>query len=421
MNDQESGGGIFKWVLLAIIAIVGIVGLVSLGSIYENNEAGEILIIQAPFSGKLSVYTDPGRKWQGWGQPTHYKRSNQFDFQLAKTKGDSDSSIKVRFNDGGHAQVSGAARFDLPLDIPHLLDIHQTFGSQQALHNSLIKTVMEKSIYLTGPLMSSKESYSEKRSDLINLIEDQAVNGVFQTIPVDREVEDLITSTKKWVKVVDLKRDKTGQILRQETSPLIRFGIKLYNISINDIDYEDIVDQQITTQQKATMDVQIAITNSKKAEQDVLTAEKQGQAEATKAKWAQEVEKATAVTAAEKDKAVAETQAKQRLAVAEFDRQSAEQQKQKAILIGEGESKARQLVMQADGALSIKMNAWTQVNSYYADAIAKHVGPITPTILMGSGGTNAGSNTVAELIELLKAKTARDISLELEVPSTKKQ
>lgn len=400
---------IFKWTVMALTVIVSAGVLLSLGSVYEQNEAGEILVVQAPFSGELSVYTDPGRKWQGWGTCTHYKRSNEFTFLLG-TDGSDGETFDIKFNDGGNAKVSGAARFDLPLDVPHLLDIHQTFQSQGAIHDSLIKRVMNKSVYLTGPLMSSKESYSEKRSDLINLIDDQAVNGVFQTAPVNKEVED-ISGTKKWVTTVDPKKAKDGAILRQEVSPLLRFGIHLYNITINKIKYEDIVEKQIAQQQQSTMDVQIAITNSRKAEQDVLTAEKQGQAAAAKAKWLQEVEKATAVTAAEKMKAVAETQAQQRLAVAELDRQAAEKTKASAILIGEGESKARELVMKADGALNVKISAWKEVNQYYANALALFKGPLVPSIVMGAGATTGG-NSVNDLMDLIKVKTARDLGFD---------
>lgn len=423
-NQKSTGSRIFRWGIIGLVLTLILVGLVSLGALFENNGAGEILVIQAPFSGKLTAYTDPGRKWQGWGTVTHYRKSNQFDFQ---SKGNDDRSIKIRFNDGGHAQVSGAARFDLPLDPAAILDIHQTFGSQGALEHDLIKSVMDKSIYLTGPLLSSKESYSEKRSDMLNLFEDQAVHGVLQTIPVSKEVDDLITGQKKWITTVEPRR-VDGVIQRQEASPLIRFKIKLYNISINDIDYEDIVDKQIATQQQATMDVQIAITNSKKAEQDVMTAKAQGEAAAAKAKWEQEVEKATEVTRAEKEKAVAETKAnkdkivaetaaKQRLAVSEFDKQAAEQTKQANILLGEGESQRRKLNIQANGALEQKLATLDNINRYYADAIARHQGPLVPSVIFGA--TQGGqTSSVNDFMDLLKAKTARDLSIDMGVSGT---
>ncbi len=428
MNSRK----IISIVVGVVLAIFGITVIISLGELLENNSASEILVVQAPFSGKLTVYTTAGRKWQGWGTCTHYRKSTQFWFSEAKDQGgDSDQSIRIRFNDGGHAQVSGAARFDLPLDTQSVLDIHQTFGSQNAVYHDLIRPVMEKSVYLTGPLLSSQESYSEKRSDMINFIEDQATHGIYQTEPAYKEIDDIITGQKKWVTTVDLKKSKDGVVLRQEASPLERFHIHLYNITLNDIAYENIVNEQIATQQKAKMAVQIAMTNTKKAEQDVLTYAKQGEAAATKSKWDQEVEKATEVTRAQKDKAVAETKAaqdksvaetnaQQRLAVAELDRQAAEQKKQEQILLGEGESKRRQLVMAADGALSVKLATYERVQNAYAGALAGYRGNLVPTIIMG-GSSGGQPGSVADLMSLIQAKTARDLQLDLGLPKATAQ
>lgn len=403
-------------IVVALFCIIALGGVISLGSMWENNEAGEILVIQAPLSGELTVYTEPGRKWQGYGTPTHYKRSNNFNFDTEASK------LTIRFNDGGHASMLGTARYDLPLDKPHILDVHRTFGSSEALHSQLVKSIMEKSVYMAGPLMSSKESYAERKSDLINVIEDQAAKGVYQTKIVMKEVEDILDGKKKWVNSVDFKIDpKTGVILRQEESPLIRFGVTLYNVTPKEINYEPVIVEQIQQQQKATMAIQIAKANSAKAEQDAKTAEEQGKANAASAKWAQEVEKATAVTAAQKEKEVAETNAKQRLAVAELDKQAAEQEKQKNILLGEGEAKRKSLVMLADGALTQKIEALKEINGAWADAIGSYKGPLVPSIIMGgSGAGNGKDNSVVDLIEMLKANAARSLAADMSLPANTK-
>ena len=75
---------------------------------------------------------------------------------------------------------------------------------------------------------------------------------------------------------------------------------------MNSIDYDVEVENQIKVQQQAYMQVQTAIANSKKAEQDAITTELQGKAAAAKAKWEQEVIKAQAITQAQQEKEVAE-------------------------------------------------------------------------------------------------------------------
>lgn len=406
---------LFKWAVLIVVCIVGIGVMITLGSIWENNGSGQILVIQAPMTGELKVYTDPGMKWQGWGTVTHYKRSNIFEFPLEK------GGMKTQFNDGGHGRLGGSVQFDLPLSIPEILDLHKTYGSQEAIEDRLVENVMGKSVFLSGPLMSSAESYSKRKNDLIGLIEDQAVKGIYQTVQAPEEVDDLQAGPgkKKWDTVVHVRTDKDGVLLRQEPSPIIRFGVKMYNFTIKDMDYDDIVKQQIAAQQKATIDVQIAMANSTKARQDTLTTEEQGKAASAKAKWEQEAIKATEVTEAEKQKAVALLNANQRLEVSELDRQAADKQKQKQILLGEGEAQARKLVMEADGALNIKIAAWKEINAGYAGAIAAFHGNLVPSVVMGSSGSGK-TDSVTDFMDLLKAKTARDLSLDMSLPTKTK-
>ncbi len=393
--------------LATLFGILALAFVICLGKFYEFNPIDQILVVQR-LSGAVHVYTDAGYKPQNWGTVTHYQKSSLLNFNAKEGK----LPIKVRFADGGHGDVSGSCRFDLPLDEKKMIDIHQTFGSQTAVESQLVRTTAERSMYMTGPLMTSTESFNVRRQDLINLFEDQAKFGVFQTVQVPREVEDPATNQKKWITMVELKKDKDGNVLRQETSPLVRFGVSLYNVAIVGLDYEDIVEKQIGQQQQATIAVQIAIANTKKAEQDVKTEEATGKAAAVKSKWVQEVIKATEVTKAEQEKAVATTNASQRLEVANLDRQAAEQTKQQQILLGQGESERRKLVMAADGALAVKLDTYKAVSKYYADALANFRGNLVPSVVFGGGNGTAG-NSAPTLIDLLTAKTAKELALDL--------
>jgi hypothetical protein len=407
----------------AVLCVALLTLAVAIAHTIEYNSSSSILVVQSIF-GRMFVYTTPGYKPLWWGRATHYGKSNQFWFSSKSDQGDTvDRSIKVRFNDGGHAQISGGIRYDLPLDESSVLDLHATFGSQDALEKELIRPVIEKSVYMTGPIMNSKESYAEKRTDLISFIEDQAINGVYQTDTVSKEVEDPITKDKKWVSALVFKRDpKTNEILRQEKSPLIRFNVKLYNLSINDIAYEDIVVKQIQEQQRAAMDVQLAIAKSKKAEQDAQTAEMEGKANAAQAKWEQEKIKAKAMVAAQqekevaelnaaRDKDVAETAAERDRLVAEKAKQAAEYTKQQQILLGEGEAERKKLVLAANGALNEKLDAYIKVNQTYADALRHMTVPIVPSVIMGKQD-GAGATSANDLIEMFKVKTAKELGVE---------
>jgi hypothetical protein len=378
------------------------------GMLFENVPADQIAVIQSPIAGTLDWYPDQGLKWQGFGKVTYYPKSVQYWFSASGDQGKKvDESIKIRFNDGGDGRISGSVRLDLPRDKEHLDLIHTKFGSAEALMHELVRPLFEKAIYMSGPMMSSAQSYAERRNQLIGYIEDQASRGIYRTTMKDVRGKDLITGAEKTITVVELVMDPKSPngIAREEESPLSSFGLRAYNLSINAINYSPIIDKQIATQQEAFMSVQTAMAEAKQAEQRALTAEQQGRANAATARWAQEVIKAKFVTEAE-----------QHLKVAELDAQTAAQRKKEQILLGEGESQRRQLLMAADNQLEIKLAAWKDVMSKFADQIGKQ--QWVPQIQLGSDGKSGGSAAM-DLITLLTAKTAKDLNLDLS--PTKKQ
>lgn len=298
-----------KKILLLGFGVFVLIFIIFSGKMIENVDNSEIVIIQSALSGKISIYTTPGPVNQFFGTATHYKKSNQFWFSGKKDEGKTvDESIKIRFNDGGHAQISGSVRWYMPADEKAILKLHTDFGSQLAIEQQLIRQVVTKSVYMTGPLMSSKESSAEKRNDLLSYIEDQSINGVYRTKQEDIKVHDDLMNTDKTITVVKIVQ-KNNLPMRQEVSAIMMYNISLQGLALNSIDYDEEVEKQIKVQQQAYMQVQTAIANSKKAEQDAITTELQGKAAAAKAKWEQEVIKAQAITQAEQEKEVAALQA----------------------------------------------------------------------------------------------------------------
>lgn len=296
-------------ILFLGLGVLLIILLLFSGKMIENVDNSEIVIIQSAFTGKVTVYTTAGPVAQSFGTATHYKKSNQFWFSKKTDEGvNKDESIKIRFNDGGHGQISGSVRWYMPADDKAILKLHTDFGSQQAIEQQLIRQVVTKAVYMTGPLMSSKESSAEKRNDLLSYIEDQCINGVYRTKQEDVKIHDDLMNTDKTVTLVRIVEDAHGPV-RQEVSAIKTYHVQLQGLALNAIDYSDEVETQIKVQQEAYMQVQTAIANSKKAEQDAITTELQGKAAAAKAKWEQEVVKAQAITQAQQEKEVAELNA----------------------------------------------------------------------------------------------------------------
>lgn len=365
-----------------------VVSLVVATNIFESVDASHILCVQSPVSGKLKWATTAGVKWQGFGKVTEYKKLSTYEFK-----------VPVRFNDGGHGTLVGSLNYELPVDAEHLSQLHIKYGSQEAIQKSLIETVTNKCVYMTGPLMSSKESYAEKRTSLIRYIEDQIMNGVYRTSQKEVKTKDQMTGSDKTVTVVEIVQN--GAVPeRQEEAVLLTYGIHTSNFAVTELPYDEAVEGQIKQQQSITMTVQTAIASAKEAEQRAITAAKEGEANAAKAKWEQEVVKAKAVTLAEQNKEVAE-----------LDAQAAASEKKANILRGEGEGERKRLVMNADGALDKKLEAIVAINKMYADAIKEYKGNWVPSVVMGGEGRAGGGATA--LVDLLTAKTAREIGVDL--------
>jgi roadblock/LC7 domain-containing protein len=385
----------------SIIGIIALICVAFAGTLIEDVGGNDIVIIKAIGTGNLKFYTSPGWKWQGGGEVTHIPKSFQYWFSKKSDQGGKENqSIQARFNDNGHGSISGSVRIDTPLDEAKLREIYTRYSTFDRVQKELIRTVFENAIYMAGPLMSSTESASSKRTLLRTYIEDQAQNGIYKTQTRDAKTKDPITGAEKTVTIVELIQDAKSEngIARQEESPLRTMGFKVSNLSINEIEYEKAVNDQIAAQQKLIMDVQISMAQAKQAEQRALTVAKDGEASAAEAKWKQEAIKAKFITEAEQQRDVAKLQ-----------KDAAEYNKQKNILEGQGEAEKKRLIMEADGALAVKLQTYEKVMAIAFTEFGKQ--KWTPEIQMGSGNATGGS--AVDMINLLTIKAAKDLGLDM--------
>ena len=406
MKDDMALYKLIAKIVVGVVALIGIIFVLTITTV----GADEVIVKQNVLDGQLQIWNTPGVHWQNFGRLTHYKKSAQYWFSAKEDEGKkTDESIKVRFNDGGHGKVSGSLRYQLPTDPAKMLLLHSTYGSMAAIEHELVKQVVNKSVYMTGPLMSSRESYAERRNDLITYITDQVVSGVYRTEHKPVETTDPLTGQKKIVDFVQPKpSDKAPNgIEREEESPIQKYGMDASNITINSIDYDAQVEEQIKKQQEAIMAVQQAMVNAKKAEQDALTVAKQGEAEAAKAKWAQEVIKATEVTKAQQEKDVAVMQANKNKEVAALELESAKLAAEQTRTEAKASADAKKLALKADNALKMRLDAYVQIA--VAQAAALGAQRQTPDVVIG-GGSQANANT-GLLMELLAAKAAKDLQI----------
>ncbi len=404
-------------------------------ALFENVPAGYICVIQSPLSGKLTIHTEPGLKAQLFGIVTYYPRSGVFEFnqpvdpndpsQVASYKAENDDALKITFNDGGEAWISGSIRYDYPLEQDKIKTLHKMFSTHNNVMKGLIEKTVERSIYMSGPLMSSIESFMSRRAELPKLIEDQARNGLYDVVTKDVRMEDEFTKEVKMVKVAEPIRDSNspGGLQRQEESVLTKYGMSLSNFTTNNISYSPKVQQRVDALFAAASDIQVATLNAKKAEQDRKTSEEKGKAEATEAEWkaktsaAEETENARKVAEvqkieAQRDKDVAIIEANKKREVAEQEKITASLYKDAQLLRAEADATYKRKMMEADGALTQKLEAYKHSVDRFASAMQNYQGNWVPQVVTG-GNSAQGNNAAMNMMEFLSLKAARDLSLEL--------
>jgi regulator of protease activity HflC (stomatin/prohibitin superfamily) len=425
-----------KWFTITLL-IIGLVVVSALGNqIVETVPAGFYIIKQAAVSGRLTPHMEPGMFMQNFGDVHLWPKAETFYFTADPHEGDpSDQSIMVRFVDGSKANISGSVRVNYPTIGEKAIDLTTVHGfrSPKAVMEEAVKKHVRNCFNLAANMMTATESYKEKRAEFISSTEDMLRSGIYVTYEEDRTTTDPLTNKLITTRVRVPRHDDKGLILRIEVSPIEKIGIGLSNFEIKSIIYEDRVEKQIAQQQDAYMAVATAKANAEKAKQEALTKEQEGLANVMQAKYEKEKDKAQAKVTAEQQREVAEIEAQKQVAVAEFAKKQAEivanqglevakiakqeaDVKAQAVLVtAEADSKARRLVLEADGALKQKLEAYTAVQKLWADAFSKRA---VPSIIVGGATGGNGSNTDQQSIDLSAAlglRVLNDMGLDLNI------
>lgn len=390
-----------------IVAALVIFILFLLQGIFEDCNKSKIYVNQYPFTGNYAVWTDGGLQKQWWGNLYEYHKTSQVEFTGVEKNeegyvavGDNPGAA-VTFNDKGKGFIIGSLRVVLPKDANHMSKIQQDFGSEQALISALIRPTLYKVVTSCGPLMSSLESVSETRTDLIQYITDQLNDGVYKTKMHKLTVINELTGDSDIVAKAELIMDSIapGGYKRQEVSPFSQYGIVCNLVSITDIKYDKMTQDQIDAQKAANLAQVTSKTKSLEAIQKTILVTEQGKQAAETAKWEQEKEKAKAVTKAEQEYEVARLEASRAEEVAK--RVKAEGEAKAAAnraLVSAGLTPLERATIEKETAIGI------------AHELAQSKVRWVPEIIMGNGNGSGsamdavGLNMMLQVVEKMNNK-----------------
>lgn len=403
-----------KIFILVGASIGAILLLFSAGSLVETNTAGNVQVKQAAITGELTCKLDPGMWAQMFGTIHTYKEASTFHFSATSERGD--GSLPTRFADATKAQVSGTVRVLLPVtDCDSLIQIHKKFRSFDGVMVKLVEPAMKKALFNSGPHMTAAESYAERRGEFASLAEDQLMNGVIRVDQVSRTVVDILTGKKTVIRVVQPRscteeNDTCIGGFARQIGVFRAFGITLTNFVIDGITYPDNVLAQIEAQRAARMDIITQQAEAQQAEARAKKAVAEASAAVAETRAKEEISKTQRIVKAEADKAEAILHAQKVKEVAKLAKDAAVFEKDRQILLGQGEATRKRLVMGADGALDKKLAAYVATQKAWAEAYSKRK---VPTTVFGGSGSGGQDGSTQVLIDLLTAKTAKDLSLDI--------
>lgn len=374
--------------VIAVVVIVVVIGVVLSDSIIEVNDAGYYQVMQAFGSGDLSVRNRAGMYFQGFAKITTYPIS--FEIYLSKDdldggEGADTQAVSVRFGDGGTADLSSVTKVRVTMDTETQLKLHSDFKNFQTLRANLRQYVISIQKQVSS-LFKAEETYSTRRVEYYQMIQEQIVNGKYATFR--REMEEISEDgTVFRSEIVDIKYDDDGNPVVLDKSFLEKYGLELVYFELKDIDFDDKIDELIAQKKEAEQEQVVAKAKAEKARQDAITAEEEGKARVAKAKADEEVEKIKAVTKAMKEKEVSLLNAEREYEAAKFAKLQAEQEAEALRIRKEAEAAANRLLVQA--GLTPREKA--DIDMKTAIGVAEMLASIKLPELMIIGGGEGGN------------------------------
>ena len=260
-------------IIIAAVAIL-LIGLFAMANPYSNNDAGNRQVVQT-LSGELSVRFEPGMYYAGmFAKVTTWP--NNFTIQVSREdKRSTDADLWVMadkkdgtFSEGDNAELEHTVKWDLPSDVPHMLDLHITYNNFSNLMSTTLLSYQKKIASFSTQRMTSEAHYSGGKSQLDEYFKDQLRNGkvLLNTSTKSRILED---GTKETYIEVTPKLGKDGNIARSE-SDIQKFGILSTYTSMDNVHYTEEIDIKLKQKIKYAADK----ANSK---QELIAAQQQEQ------------------------------------------------------------------------------------------------------------------------------------------------
>ncbi|UII22121.1 SPFH domain-containing protein [Fulvivirga ligni] len=406
----------------SIIMVAAGMLLIFMNGLFFYSEAGYSYLVQYP-NGKQIAEMTPGYHLKWWGEVVPWKKvvtvkfvSDEEKEQDGQKYSGNRNVIPVRFNDAVKADIALSARFRLPEDANLFLKMALEFRNQDNLVNgSLIPSCMEIAKN-SARLISAQEYIAGRGGELESAVLEQLENGMYildaqeikptepDTIAAldnNRTIENRtlirFEVSKRW--------NPDGSIMRKK-HPIAEYGIIVSQATVEDVNPELRFKEMLGKQRDAAAQASIEKEKAKQAEYQKQRIIAEGEAEKASIKVNMEKEQITALITMETEKKREQVNVEKH----RLELQSARLKAEEVKVLADAEAYQKKKVMQADGALEMKLQAFERVHQAYAQAITGT--QLVPTTYIG-GGDGKGAPNAMDFINIATANMAKDLDIKI--------
>lgn len=430
----------------AIAALVFV--MIMFNSMFYYNNAGYITQVQTKFPFQTEkVVSTTGYAYIGFGNYTPWPRQMSVQSisdpaSLPKgidTDGQGSSLIQafgITFLGGVTADVDANVRVALP-DGEQFLQLARTYRTPDNFVLQGIMPVMKSTLQSTAQLMTADDYYTGGATEFRQSFQDQITDGAYVVKRVEKQVKNTRQATgsanaskgteqgefggeTSTVIVTEKVLNKAGQPIRLERQ-FTKLGVTVADANIVNIDPSKTFKERMVSIQKSQADLMLARQGRQTADEQKQLVSAQGAKEVEEKRQITLRDQVERTTNAETERQLAVTNANRQKEQAEIEKATSQIKYDQALIdaktkkeLAEADAYAKKVVIQANGALEQKLQAYVETQRAWANAYATAK---VPTMVMGgAGGEGLGRQTESQnLINLLTAKTAKDLSMDLSV------
>lgn len=418
-----------KYIIISAVVLFGLI-IFFMDSLIGNVDANEYQVKQAFMTGELSAHLTPGWYLKAMGTIYRFPKTETVYFTRDNIDNPANlGPVTVTFSDNSRCDISGTVRVIMPTSDQYAIDIVAKH-SNRTFQDFAVKNIIPvtKRALITAATTMTAPDAKIKMADLATLGQDQLNNGIF--VLESTKVKELDPATGEEVvrEVKHIKQSTDGTTARfKDDMPLTAFGASATNFVVTDITCSPEIERQISDQQQAKMGIATAKAKAAQADQEVITARKQGDANIARIKAEEEAKAQQMIVAAERENKVQILNAQREVEISKLKKQEEENllaaanvNKQRTILEADAQAYAKRKVMEADGALDKKLEAYKYAVEKQSEAIANIN---LPQIMINGDGSNNknGSSSMAGmdlLLQMMLINTAKSLGLDMNIKNT---